>query len=349
VTARVVHALPVIAPPDGWGDQCARKAAMTMRQAEIDEMRACLLTRRTKFYYFRDRYAIMLLSDAVGSGAHVRDLKQSRYAPLLRKPIVKQITSTLRDGLLTQAALQSAWPDRPEAYRLSLGQWGDARGRDTRWHQISRPGANLVLHLNFTNQHDAVYRKLNGDGDRHWFQWSCHPHDGDGLLTLAWARMDVDMEAGEALIEEIQTDWLRGLRWGLRHVENAPADAAVRAIRRMFKNDDVTVAQFRGYAEDLLRRHEGLWDEAMLSAAIWLLRCEIGISRIFYHTFESGNILKGLNEDRNRPPRSVYTALPRRFCFELTDQPPGLLRRCQNRKVRALLRTGNLRWFVVEL
>ena len=74
--------------------------------------------------------------------------------------------------------------------------------------------------------------------------------------------------------------------------------------RRIFRNDEVTVAQFSRYAEDVIDRHGRIWDEAMLSAAIWLLRQEIGVRRIFYHTFDSGNILKGLHKDRCHPPRS---------------------------------------------
>ena len=41
------------------------------------------------------------------------------------------------------------------------------------------------------------------------FEWWSHPVRQDGRHTLAWARMDVDLDAGEALIEEIQSDWIR--------------------------------------------------------------------------------------------------------------------------------------------
>jgi hypothetical protein len=40
------------------------------------------------------------------------------------------------------------------------------------------------------------------------FEWSAHPIRRSPS-TLAWSRVDIDFENGEALIEEIQTDWVR--------------------------------------------------------------------------------------------------------------------------------------------
>jgi len=48
---------------------------------------------------------------------------------------------------------------------------------------------------------------------------------------------------------------------------------------------------------------------------------ELGISKVYYHTYESGNYFKGLPE-YSRPPRSLYTKLPKRFGFKETQEKP---------------------------
>jgi hypothetical protein len=60
----------------------------------------------------------------------------------------------------------------------------------------------------------------------------------------------------------------------------------------------------------------------MLTAALDFLHREIGIHRVFYHTFETGRAFKGIYRD---PPRSLYTTLPRRFCFQPTREAPRML------------------------
>ncbi len=56
---------------------------------------------------------------------------------------------------------------------------------------------------------------------------------------------------------------------------------------------------------------------------MWFLRTELGIRRIFYHTFDSGVKLNRIAG--TRPPRSLYTRLPSRFCFRETCVPPSFL------------------------
>jgi hypothetical protein len=81
--------------------------------------------------------------------------------------------------------------------------------------------------------------------------------------------------------------------------------------------------QLDRYIEETLQPHMALWQEAVLAAAIWFLKEEIGISKIYYHTFEFGCKLKRISG--NRPPQSLYTRLPSRFCFEKTDCAPEFL------------------------
>ncbi|MBB3698186.1 hypothetical protein KMW28_17490 [Flammeovirga yaeyamensis] len=47
---------------------------------------------------------------------------------------------------------------------------------------------------------------------------------------------------------------------------------------------------------------------------------EIGVTKIYYHTFESGNYFKKL--ENCPPPKSLYTKLPKKFGFKKTKQLP---------------------------
>ena len=123
-----------------------------MRREELDDITTCLLTEKTKFCYFKDRFALMLLSHVVGSGRSVGELKAGRYGRLLRKPILKKLTARLPDGVLTSIELDSVWPPEPEVYHLTLGRWGHASKWQGNWQQTSRPGMNLVLHNQETNR-----------------------------------------------------------------------------------------------------------------------------------------------------------------------------------------------------
>jgi hypothetical protein len=89
------------------------------------------------------------------------------------------------------------------------------------------------------------------------------------------------------------------------------------------------------------------WAEAMLAATIWFLREELGIKTIFYHTFDSGCRLKGIED--TLPPRSLYTVLPKKFCFEETDRLPGFLALENNKRMRRIKRENKLRFFLLEM
>jgi hypothetical protein len=144
--------------------------------------------------------------------------------------------------------------------------------------------------------------------------------------TLAWARLDVDLSNDEVLIEEIQSDWVRCVAGLAARVARCDSDGA--AIEGWaFRT---TAARARRY----LRRVEPLladWSQAMLSAAIEFIDRELGVSHIWYHTWETGVRLKQIDEGR-KPPRSLYTRLPKQFCFEETDQLPSFLVRRSTRR-----------------
>ena len=88
-----------------------------------------------------------------------------------------------------------------------------------------------------------------------------------------------------------------------------------------------------------------MWDEAMLAATLWFLRVELGIRWIFYHTFETGNWLKDMI--RSKPPRSLYTDLPKQFCFQETYNPPAFIMR--SRRKWTIKEFEKLRFYVLEV
>ncbi len=267
----------------------------------------------------------------------MKELKQSRFAGLLNKSVVKKVAATIDGSSVNRESFESYWPEDYEAYLLTIGQWGSSKG----WkdYQISRPGMNLVLQLNFSSKHDRqFFRWINPEGKKRPFTSYSHPVSTD-RLTLAWARIDMDLQQNEALIEEIQNDWIRnvfGWRKWLAERNN-----------RKIKYTECTVKELDCYVEKGLSPHLKIWDEAMLAAAIWFLREEIGIHRIYYNTFETGRRLKHI--DWSAPPRSIYTALPRKFCFEKCNDPPSFLKKSNHRHVRSKLGENEEKWFILEM
>ena len=69
-----------------------------------------------------------------------------------------------------------------------------------------------------------------------------------------------------------------------------------------------------------------IWAEALLAATVDFLTREVGITHVYPHHFETGNLLKGVRG--GKPPRSLYAALPKRFCFQLGTEVPEFLLRC---------------------
>ena len=83
-----------------------------MRQDEIDEIRSCILTDKTKFHYFKDRYALMLLAWVAKDGVAVGNVKRSRFGRLMQKRIPREVASRTPNGLLTRTSLESFWPQQ---------------------------------------------------------------------------------------------------------------------------------------------------------------------------------------------------------------------------------------------
>ncbi len=240
-----------------------------MDKQAVAEVIACLPSDRTLYRYFPGRYALMLLADHVQSGRSIHALRQSRFAPLLQKPLVRTMLAECGCGVVDRALLDACWPASCETFLLGLACWGEAN--DRLWCQTSRHGYNLVLQLNFNTGDMAQFARLVANP----YIYNCEEHPSCKRSakryreTLAWARIDLSLDTDEALIEEVQSDWISYVHW-----HSSPASAL----------------------ERFLKRYERIWSEATLAAAIWFLRHEIGIRRIFYHDFETGNAMKGLRE-----------------------------------------------------
>lgn len=289
-----------------------------MKKEEIDEIIACLPSERTLFYYFKERYALMLLAWFAGSGMKISAIKKSPYAKLLDKPAVRDVLAQSGSMMLNDELLHSYWPERSECYRLTLGSWG---GGHLSWSQTSRKGYSLVLQLNFSSKHNRHYHRMI-PREFHPFEYDSHPIAREGFLTLAWARIDLNLDDGEALIEEIQNDWIRRVLSCRSRIQWYEAN---RKTNQYYEKMNLTAKAMENYVEASLKPHIESWDEAMLSAVIWFLKEEIGIDRIFYHTYESGARLKRITG--TLPPRSIYTKLPKKLCFMPTADMPKFLQR----------------------
>ncbi len=253
-----------------------------MKEEFVHEIIDCLPKGRTLFYYFKDRYALLLLSYFIDVCKHIHDVKKSRFGRLLNKPLVKEIIKNVGDGILTKERLGAVWPPYHECYLLTLGKWGNRSEWARYYNQTSRSGTNLVLQLNFSSKHNRQYYRLIKPDKNHPFEYACHPIAGNLHRTLAWARIDLDFDTDEALIEEIQTDWIKMATRGKATAEAIENDrnGRQRVVQRYIESFGYDPKALTKYVNDILKPHIAIWDEAMLAASIWFLKEEIGINKI---------------------------------------------------------------------
>jgi hypothetical protein len=312
-----------------------------MDKETVNEIIACLPKGRTFFYYFKDRYALMLLSHLVGNGKKIAEIRQTPYARLLDKPVIKKVLATAGDGRLSHDLLNLVWDDVAYPFLLTLSTWGNEKGA---W-QRTRLGCNLVLQLNFSNLHDQLYRRLVKPTAEDTFKYYGHPSLKRGERdfcreTLAWARLDLDFSKDEALIEEIQSDWIREAQDNLREVLTCDPTKPTEIIIYGMAG---STQDLQTYFHKVLKPYAQLWDEAMLTATIGFIRDELGIRKIFYHSYETGCLIKKCS-----PPRSLYTHLPRKFCFQETEQAPSFLQG-EKRFHKAVRKIHHPLWYKLEL
>lgn len=291
---------------------------------QVEEILACLKGERTLFRYQRDSYALELLRDYIGTGMSIAELRQSPYAKLLHKTLVKQGLALTGKGQLKPAHLDWVAGHQPALnFVLTLGSWGTERNSQRQYKQLSRTGYHLVLQLNFANDHQQQYSHWIKEASPAEFSSWNHPVVKSGRYeTLAWVRIDLDFAANQALIEEVQSDWVRQVH----------SDWRQRSHPRLHE-----------YREHVLKPYAQIWEEAALAAAIRLIRHDLGISEIFYNSFETGNLMKGIRD--NQPPRSLYSDLPQRFAFKLTHEAPQFLQALRQTAKAQRAQKGAASWY----
>jgi len=307
----------------------------------LNEVLACVAEDRTVFRYARDDYAVMLLSYISGKGKRICDIKRSPFRGLLEKPAIKPLIAGCGQGTLTQNDCRYGYSSQRQNFVLTVGTWD----RNRRYFsQTTTDSGNLVLHLNFNTGHDCQFYDLVGKNEICFFKYHDHPilQRGERAYfrhTLAWARIDLDFDTGEVLIEEIQTDWLRRAQRYLttraRYIANNPEYQKRMGIHS-------TMESIEHYVKLTLKPFYGIWDEALLAAVIQFCVEELGIRRIYYHTYDTGRQLKRIGW--GQPPRSLYTDLPKKFCFSLTDQAPDFLKKSKVAK-RKLKKVRSPFWY----
>ena len=289
-----------------------------MKKEMLDEVIACLPQERTLFHYFKGQYAFHMLSYAVERWSSVSAVKQSPFRSLLNQPDVKSLLAQQGNGTLTPEIFKYGWKDSSQPFVLTIDKWGN----NNNWrYQTTRKGCNLVLQLNFSEKHNRAYRKLVKPDDDYVFNYSKHPvMDREKRKfyrdTLAWARIDIDLDCNQALIEEIQSDWVRRVDYCAQRIKQGKT--AWRLDWCKCKPDE-----FMLYVETVFAPFFTLWSEAMLMAAIHFIYAELGIRTIYYHTHETGQKIKQVY---GAPPRSLYSDLPRKFCFQMTNEDPEFIK-----------------------
>ncbi len=283
----------------------------------IQEILACFSQDKTVFCYGKDQYAVFLLSEIIGDTCTITVLKQSVFTKLLNTPLVQALSAKAGDGRLSKDRLHSVWPKNAEAFLLTLGVWGS---NDRNYDQTSRDGYSLVLQLNFCHQHDRLFDELTRP-KQHCFNYHAHPvlkrqQRAYFRETLAWARLDADFKHNEVLIEELQTDWLRTAR-------DIVDDYRRGRLKPANYGTETTPEKLNLYARKVLDTYGNLWQEAMLTAALQFSTQELGIRDIYMHTPDTGAAIKRIRY--SQPPRSLYSDLPKKFCFRQTNQAPRFI------------------------
>lgn len=271
-----------------------------MKLDEVREVIACLPEERTLFSYFRNRYAFLLLARALRETPGLSSLRRSPFSQLLEKPAVKEALAVVDARQLDASWAENCWPTEGVLdFVLTVSHWGCPKDR---WYsQTSRRGYNLVLQLNLHAGAAARFAELVSDPEDYNFYG--HPvlrrREGVFRLTLAWARLDLNFQTDEVLIEELQSDLVRVAEW-----------------RRRQHRDHSAVQSF-------LKPYKALWQEAMLTATLTFIWEELGLERVYFHEHRTGCALKRI--DMAKPPRSLYEQLPRQFCMRRADRVPEFL------------------------
>ncbi len=296
-----------------------------MKRELVEEVIACLGGERTVFHYYPDRYCVDNLKYEMHKRqldrVKISQLKKLTKVDITQKPNVSSVLKYFGDGSVALTDFQYFLSSNTTPFILTLGSWGDGnRGSD----QTTRNQSNLVLQLNFNRHHVDAFERLIKPvkSESGPFEFTCHPITDKGLKTMSWIRMDVDFTFGTVLIEEVQNDWIRyaesNLKFLRRRAKTNP-DVAPSSVDWRIQG---SLASFERYVDEYLLPYKKIWAEASMTASIHFIRNELGISTIYYHTFDTGRKVKCVS---GKPPKSIYTKLPKQFGFEITDETPEFL------------------------
>lgn len=299
-------------------------------------------TQKIPYWYYRDKYAVQLLEYHLQEEVKMSDLKASTYQSFLQKAPLKEITSRLTGNRLSPKNLSTYLPKEWLNFNLTFSKWGGYKKHTKdRDNQTTRQGFSFVIQLNFGALHDVQYHRLispKNVGD-HPFKYTCHPVAvAKSRLTLGWARIDLDLDSGELLIEEIQNDWLREVDSMVKRLTDLEKKNENRFKNHwFFYSYNTTLDQLKKY-QTYLAPYKKIWAEAILAASIEFSVKEMGIRDIYFHTYESGCKLKDCT-----PPKSIYTKLPKRLGFQKTNLAPQFIRDCTY--LKKTLRKNDFWWW----
>lgn len=323
-----------------------------MQISELNHLLDALPKEPVSFQYFADRYALMLLEWAAGDGRSIQELKSTQLEQLLRKDSVRQRLAKAHGGKLNRKLLTEL-PPKYHEYRLTWGRW-EVDDDDDEWVdlQMSRACANLSLQINFPETHDDFFGGMLSGSPDNPFRVYGHPTN-ETLFTMAWARLDFDSEDRHVLIEEIQNDWIKEATALGRLLEAQDTqEKKLEALKQACEDHEIRFSPdaLRYYLEFVLAPHIEGWDETTLAAVLWTAREQLKAKRVYMHTYSGGCRMKDISPDYG-PPRALYTRLPRRFCFQVTKEPPPFLTResSSDEVVKSRLGDGDVKWFVLDL
>lgn len=301
------------------------------------------LPQSLSFNYFADQESLWLLAQRMGPSASVAALKAGPLARYLDRPMVKPVVAACGGTLARRDLAQTARPDTavdlPHSRAAAAGiaaafelPWFDFEITFAGWwsgflgfesSQMSRPGTNLVLQLGFPQKDVEMLNYYLGTEARRLFEYHLHPVRTEGRPTLAWVRIDI--EGKSALIEEVQSDWLRS------------TEAVSKDWERMRPHRHLTKAMAI-YNHLVRERYETLWPRVALYAALGVLHHFVGVREVYMHQPDAGAVLKGITG--RAPPRSLYSQLPKSFGFRPTNDVPPLLGRRHRRRLAPFRRVG---------
>ncbi len=317
-----------------------------MKPEEIRTLRQSLPTEMA-YPYFPDRESAWVLAQCMPDATLIKTLRKSALAKLLDRPILRPVVARCGGVLHRSDVMAVAHADRaghmPDVTTAGLAgieqvfaqPWHDflltftSWGNGQYWDQTTRRQRNLVVQMGFPTDHSDLMGRYLSTETRKTYEEDVHPIRTKGRPTLAWARLDIDIASGEALIEEVQSDWLRF------------ACDRVEALR-IHKPRSRQLAAAERYEAGLVARYGRIWPRAIMLAVLMLLRNEFAIRTVWMHQPDPGAALKRINGQQ--PPRSLYTSLPKSMCFSPTRARPEFLRGLPARVTKQLPRTGPLFW-----